>query len=138
MRFFLLIFFALFANSAFSQQWKEMANDININIYDVVAEAEAYFEAIDKTKKGSGWKAYQRWLYENEPKYYPSGERNIVKSNFVSDGFKDFLVKKGLITTLRITRGDAIDGACGQLVGKLTKSVKGKNKKNSINLIDTL
>ena len=51
--------------------------------------------------------------------------------------FKDFLIKKGLITTLRITRGDAIDGACGQLVGKLTQSVKGKNKKNSINLINT-
>ena len=28
---------ALFINSTFSQQWKEMANDININIYDVVA-----------------------------------------------------------------------------------------------------
>jgi 23S rRNA (adenine2503-C2)-methyltransferase len=35
-------------------------------------------------------------------------------------------MKKGFITTLRITRGDAIDGACGQLVGKLSKSVKGK------------
>ena len=34
---------------------------------------------------------------------------------------------KGFITTLRVTRGDAIDGACGQLVGKLNKSVKGKN-----------
>ena len=34
-----------------------MANDININLYDVVAEAEAYFENIDITKKGSGWKA---------------------------------------------------------------------------------
>ena len=63
--------------------------------------------------------------------YLRSQENNIYK-------FKDFLVKKGLITTLRITRGDAIDGACGQLVGKLTKTVKGKNKKNSINLIDTL
>ena len=40
---------ALFINSTFSQQWKEMANDININIYDVVAEAEAHFETIDKT-----------------------------------------------------------------------------------------
>jgi len=38
---------------------------------------------------------------------------------------------------LRITRGDAIDGACGQLIGKLTKSIKGKNKTNSINLINT-
>ena len=40
--------------------------------------------------------------------------------------FKDFLIKKGFVTTLRITRGDAIDGACGQLVGKLSKSIKGK------------
>ena len=62
--------------------------------------------------------------------YLRSQESNINK-------FKDFLIKKGFITTLRITRGDLIDGACGQLVGKLTKSVKGKNKKNSINLINT-
>ena len=51
--------------------------------------------------------------------------------------FKDLLIKKGLITTLRITRGDAIDGACGQLVGKLTKSIKGKNKISAIDLINT-
>ena len=51
--------------------------------------------------------------------------------------FKDFLIKKGLITTLRITRGDAIDGACGQLAGKLRKSIKGKNNKSSISLINT-
>ena len=51
--------------------------------------------------------------------------------------FKDFLIKKGMIATLRITRGDAIDGACGQLVGKLTKSIKGKNKTNTIHLVNT-
>ena len=58
------------------------------------------------------------------------------KEDTIKD-FKNFLVKKGFITTLRITRGDAIDGACGQLVGNLKKSVKGKNNKNSINLINT-
>ena len=42
------------------------------------------------------------------------------------DNFKKILMDKGFITTLRVTRGDAIDGACGQLVGKLNKSVKGK------------
>ena len=41
--------------------------------------------------------------------------------------FKDYLCSKGYITTLRITRGDEVDGACGQLVGNLTKSVKGKH-----------
>jgi 23S rRNA (adenine2503-C2)-methyltransferase len=40
--------------------------------------------------------------------------------------FKSYLVNKGYITTCRITRGDAIDGACGQLVGNLKKSIKGK------------
>ncbi len=62
--------------------------------------------------------------------YLRSQESTIYK-------FKDFLIKKGLITTLRITRGDAIDGACGQLVGKLSKSIKGKNNKNSISLLNT-
>lgn len=52
--------------------------------------------------------------------YQRSTSRNIEK-------FKNILVDKGFITTLRITRGDAIDGACGQLVGKLKNSIKGKN-----------
>ena len=93
LRHLLLILCIGFINLSFSQQWKEMANDINVNLYDVVAEAEAYFENIDKTKKGSGWKAYQRWLYENEPKYYPSGVRNNVESNFVSKEYKEFISK---------------------------------------------
>ena len=41
--------------------------------------------------------------------------------------FKDYLMNKGFITTLRITRGDEVDGACGQLVGNLTNSIKGKH-----------
>ena len=51
--------------------------------------------------------------------------------------FKDYLIRKGMITTLRITRGDAIDGACGQLVGKLTKSIKAKNSSKNINIVLT-
>ena len=57
-----------------------MADDININLYDVIDEAESYFESIDITKKASGWKAYQRWLYENEPKYYPSGKVEKIRT----------------------------------------------------------
>ena len=51
--------------------------------------------------------------------------------------FKDYLIRKGMITTLRITRGDAIDGACGQLVGKLTKSIKAKTSSKNINIVNT-
>ena len=32
----------------------EKMNDNSVNFYDVVKEAEAYFETIDKEKKGSG------------------------------------------------------------------------------------
>ena len=61
-----------------------MINDPSINVYEVVAEAESYFQNIDKNAKGSGWKAYNRWLYENEPKFYPSGDRSNVDPFFVS------------------------------------------------------
>jgi 23S rRNA (adenine2503-C2)-methyltransferase len=58
------------------------------------------------------------------------------KEKVIQD-FKDHLIGKGLITTLRITRGDAIDGACGQLVGKLTKSIKAKTSSKNINIVNT-
>jgi 23S rRNA (adenine2503-C2)-methyltransferase len=58
------------------------------------------------------------------------------KEKIIQD-FKDYLIGKGMITTLRITRGDAIDGACGQLVGKLTKSIKAKNGSKNINIVNT-
>ena len=49
--------------------------------------------------------------------------------------FKKYLMDKGFITTLRITRGDSVAAACGQLVGDLSNTVKGKNliKHRSIN-----
>ena len=41
--------------------------------------------------------------------------------------FKKYLMEKGFITTLRVTRGDGVDAACGQLVGELSNTIKGKN-----------
>ena len=37
-----------------------------------------------------------------------------------------FLMDKGFIATLRITRGDSVAAACGQLVGVLSNPIKGK------------
>ncbi|HIF29678.1 MAG: 23S rRNA (adenine(2503)-C(2))-methyltransferase RlmN [bacterium] len=51
--------------------------------------------------------------------YKRSNDRNI-------EAFKKHLFDKGYITTLRVTRGDDIDGACGQLVGNLKKATQGK------------
>jgi len=46
--------------------------------------------------------------------------------------FKDLLISKGFITTIRKTRGDDIDAACGQLVGEVkdrtTRQAKFKAK----------
>ena len=36
-------------------------------------------------------------------------------------------MSKGFIATLRITRGDGVDAACGQLIGNLSNSIKGRN-----------
>lgn len=47
-------------------------------------------------------------------------------STAVIDRFRDILLKAGLNTTVRRTRGDDIDAACGQLVGQ----VKDKTKRN--------
>ena len=74
-----------------------MINDPSINVYEVVDEAESYFQNIDKNVKGSGWKAYNRWLYENEIKFYPSGNRDNVDPYFASNEFKKYL-NNNLIT----------------------------------------
>ena len=61
---------------------------------------------------------------------------NLEQSSQKSiDDFKNFLISKSFITTVRRTRGDEVDGACGQLVGALLNPKKGKRRhKNSINL----
>ena len=87
----ILYLFLLCFNVIFSQSWKDMLDDPSYNVYDVVNEAESYFQNIDITKKGSGWKKYQRWLFENEPKFYPSGDRMQVDPHYASKAYKNFL-----------------------------------------------
>ena len=48
-----------------------------------------------------------------------SKEKNI-------NAFQKYLSQKGFISTVRTTRGDDIDGACGQLIGNLNKAAHGK------------
>ena len=72
MRSILYLLFFLISTNLYSQDWREMTKNNSYNFYEIVSEAERYFENIDKTKKGSGWKHFKRWIYENEPKFYPS------------------------------------------------------------------
>ncbi|MGB1102768.1 MAG: GEVED domain-containing protein [Crocinitomicaceae bacterium] len=74
-----LLFVLLISSQLYGQRsYKELMQDPSVNFYDVCAAAEAYFETVDKDKKGSGWKGYQRWKAENESKYYPTGQRDNV------------------------------------------------------------
>jgi hypothetical protein len=73
-----------------AQTYKKMMYDNSINFYDVVTEAENYFNEKDKGK-GSGWKGFQRWKADNEHKYYPSGNRNNVDPYFVKHQYEAFL-----------------------------------------------
>ncbi|WP_223548708.1 PKD domain-containing protein [Aestuariivivens sp. NBU2969] len=60
-----------------AQKYKEMMNDPNYNVYDVIKEGNKYFESKDKGK-GSGYKQFQRWIIANEDVFYPSGDRTQV------------------------------------------------------------
>lgn len=90
MRISILILTLLIASSVLGQSdYKQMMNDMQVNFYDVVKEAELYFETHD-TGKGSGFKDYQRWKADNESKYYPSGDRSQVDPYFVANAYQDF------------------------------------------------
>lgn len=45
------------------------------------------------------------------------------------DAFRDVLMRAGLVTTTRKTRGDDIDGACGQLAGQVQDRTQRKGRR---------
>jgi 23S rRNA (adenine2503-C2)-methyltransferase len=46
--------------------------------------------------------------------------------------FRDVLMQSGLVTTTRKTRGDDIDGACGQLAGQVQDRTQRKMRRNAV------
>lgn len=89
---FVITFCLIFINqtNSFAQKYKEMMYDPAYNFYDVVKEGEKYFKDKDKGK-GSGWKGFQRWIANNEYKYYPSGDRSSIDPFFVKNQFLSFI-----------------------------------------------
>lgn len=85
----LVSFIFLIGMTGLSQEYKEMMNDHSVNFYDVIQTAEAYFETHGKGK-GSGWKGFQRWVHDNEYKYYPSGDRSSTDPYFAENSFSIF------------------------------------------------
>lgn len=86
----LVLLFLISGGVAYSQEYKRMMHDPTVNFYDACAAAEAYFATHGKGK-GSGWKGYQRWKAENEPRFYPSGDRSNVDPHFASKAYAYFI-----------------------------------------------
>ena len=89
-RFILPLIIVLLSFDSNGQLYKQMMYDNNVNFYDVIQEAENYFSTRDKGK-GSGWKGFQRWVAENEYKYYPSGDRSGTDPYFEKKEFENFV-----------------------------------------------
>ena len=90
-----ILVFTSFQALAQEPAYKQMMQDPSINFYTVCQEAENYFKTIDKTKKGSGWKPFQRWKEANEYKYFPDGNRANEDPFFVAKQYKAFLTQNG-------------------------------------------
>ena len=54
---------------------------------------------------------------------YASGTTFRRSSEEAIERFRDLLLKGGVMATIRRTRGDDIDAACGQLVGRVNDRV---------------
>lgn len=75
-----LSFFASFTFYFFNaQSWVEMLQDTGSNFYFIQRSAKNYFNTIDVTKPGTGYKQFKRWEYFTEPRVYPSGDLNQLK-----------------------------------------------------------
>lgn len=83
----LAIIAIFFSSQLQAQDFREMMHDYRYNFYDVVRAAEQHF-AVHPKGKGSGWKDYERWRYENENKFAPSGRRDNVSPYFVEEALQ--------------------------------------------------
>ena len=54
---------------------------------------------------------------------FPNTQLPPLAATQAIERFRDILLKGGVIATIRRTRGDDIDAACGQLVGRVNDRV---------------
>ncbi|MFT5861941.1 MAG: photosystem II stability/assembly factor-like uncharacterized protein [Flavobacteriales bacterium] len=83
----ILTLIILFSMSTYGQSYVEMMEDTSVNFYDVCEVAETYFDTIDKSAKGSGYKGFLRWKEANEYKFFPTGRRDNVDPHFANNAF---------------------------------------------------
>jgi hypothetical protein len=62
----IVILLVLTSTSFHAQKWVEMASKPNANFYEIQKEFYNSFEGKDITIKSTGYKAFKRWMVENE------------------------------------------------------------------------
>ena len=68
--------------------------------------------------------------------FNPFPESGLTRSNLATvNAFADILSKAGIVTTVRKTRGDDIDAACGQLAGDVVDRTKLAQRKSNQRVI---
>ncbi len=87
--FLMLAVLFLFQKNAAAQDYQHLMYDPEVNFYEVVQQAESHFEK-EGTGEGSGHKGFQRWKFQNEPNYYPSGNRSETNMYFAAHAFENF------------------------------------------------
>ncbi len=92
---FIFLFLNCFSQKTNAQTYKKMMNDLSYNFNTVCDSADAYFKT-HSTGKGSGWKDYQRWKYNNIGKYYPSGDRKNADQNIAQKAYERILLSQAL------------------------------------------
>jgi len=92
-RLFFFLFSIVFISWAQKPAYQQMMYDKRYNFYEVVKAAEQYFQIHDKKAKGSGYKQFMRWVYDNQYKYYPSGDRRHEDPLMLQKAWKDYLLK---------------------------------------------
>ena len=81
----------------YAQEYKAMMGDASYNLYDVIQTADTWFQS-HPTGKGSGFKGYQRWKYDSELLFYPSGNRSDYHPEQFYTQYKVFINSKGHIS----------------------------------------
>lgn len=71
-----------------AQEWVELMQQPNANLYHIQNSFENYWQGKDNTEKGKGYKPFKRWENFAEPRVYPSG--NISQLNLTSKNYQEF------------------------------------------------
>ena len=74
----IILFIIISSNSAFSQNFDELFNNLENNekpnLYEMQKQFYKYWEGKDSTKKGIGWKQFKRYEDFWLPRVYPNGD----------------------------------------------------------------